>query len=152
VAVSAVLGLAGAILIARNETSQPGFQLSYRLARYLDGAVQGQERVLVLARPIPEDIASLYFEKALQTGGEEGLRQAELSLKAADLRPVNYQRLLAYSRLGSSRLLTPPATCGEWVAVWSDYPDAARELADAQPVEVLRSGPLSVSILRRRCE
>jgi hypothetical protein len=48
--------------------------------------------------------------------------------------------------------LTPPAACGEWVAVWSDYPDAARELAGAQPVEVLQSGPMSVTILRRRCQ
>jgi hypothetical protein len=152
VAISAVLGLAGAIMIARNETSQPGFQLSYGLAKYLDSAVQGQERVLVLAKPIPEDTATHYFEKALQTGGEEGLRQAQLSLKVDDLKPLNYQRLLVYSRLGSSRLLTPPASCGEWVAVWSDYPDAARELTGTQPVEVLRSGPMSVTILRRRCE
>src|SRR5258708_23115132 len=48
-------------------------------------------------------------------------------------------------------LLAPPANCGEWVAVWSDYPDAARELAAAQPVDVLRSGPMSVTILRRKC-
>jgi hypothetical protein len=152
VVVSAGLGLAGAILIARNETSRPDFQLSYRLAKYLDSAVQGQERVLVLAKPIPEDTATHYFEKVLQTGGEKGLRQAQLEVKPADLKPVNYQRVLVYSHLDRSRLLAPPAACGEWVAVWSDYPDAARELKGAQPVEVLRSGPMSVTILRRHCE
>jgi hypothetical protein len=152
VVVSAGLGLAGAILIARNETSRPDFQLSYRLAKYLDSAVQGQERVLVLAKPIPEDTATHYFEKVLQTGGEKGLRQAQLEVKPADLKPVNYQRVLVYSHLDRSRLLAPPAACGEWVAVWSDYPDAARELKGAQPVEVLRSGPMSVTILRRRCD
>jgi hypothetical protein len=151
VAVSAVLGLAGAIMIARNETSQPGFQLSYRLAKYLDGSVRGHERVLVLAKPIPDDIAAHYYEKALQTGGEEGLRQAELGLKADALRPLNYQRLLAYSRLGADQLLTPPAPCTEWEAVWSDYPEAAHELSGAQPVEVLQSGPMAVTILRRQC-
>ena len=151
VAISAVLGLAGAIMIARNETSQPDFQLPYRLAKFLDGAVQGQERVLVLAKPIPEDTATRYFEKALQTGGEEGLRQAQLGLRVDALKPLNYQRLLAYSRLGTNQLLTPPAPCTEWVAVWSDYPDAEHELEGRQPAEVLRSGPMSVSVLRRRC-
>jgi hypothetical protein len=151
VAVSAVLGLAGAIHIVRNESSNPDFQLSYRLAKYLDGAVQANERVLILARPMPEDVAAVYFRKALQTGGEAGLRQAQLDMKTADLRPMNYKRVLAYSRLGSSQLLAPPATCGEWVAVWSDFPDAARELAGARPVEVLQSGPMSVTVLRRQC-
>jgi hypothetical protein len=151
VAVSALIGLAGAILVARNAASSPDFQLSYRLAKYLDGAVQGHERVLILARPMP-DVTSVYFEKALQTDGEAGLRQAQLVMSKADLRPMDYKRVLAYSHLGSSQLLAPPATCGEWVAVWSDYPDVARELAGAQPVEVLQSGPMSVTVLRRRCE
>jgi hypothetical protein len=151
VAVSALIGLAGAIHVARNAASSPDFQLSYRLAKYLDGAVRGDERVLILAQPMP-DVTSVYFEKALQTGGEAGLRQAQLVMSKADLRPMDYKRVLAYSHLGSSQLLAPPATCGEWVAVWSDYPDAAHELAGAQPVQVLQSGPMSVTVLRRRCE
>jgi hypothetical protein len=152
VAISAALGVVGAIHIAQIQTSTPDFQLPYRLAKYLDGAVKDHERVLVLARPVPEDVANVYFEKVRRTGGEQGLRRAQLELKTSDLKPANYERLVAYSRLGSDRLLTPPATCGEWVVVWSDYPEAARELADAQPVEVLQSGPMSVTVLRRRCE
>jgi hypothetical protein len=151
VTVSATLGLAGAVWLARSETSKPEYQLSYRLAKYLDGAVQDHERVLILAQPPPAEMVDLYLEKARQTGGQEGLRRAQLIMKTVDFTAVNYQRVLAYSRLGRDHLLTPPAACGEWVAVWSDYPEAARELAGAQPVEVLRSGPLSVTILRRRC-
>ena len=69
--------------------------------------------------------------------------------KDAGMAGTDYNRLLVYSRLGRNRLLSPPAAGGEWVAVWSDYPDAKRTLAGAQPVTVPQSGPMSVTILRR---
>jgi hypothetical protein len=109
------------------------------------------ERALILSRPITVDMLQGYLTKAQQTGGEEGLRQARLELQQADLRGTDYARTVVHSHLSRDRLLAPPAGCGEWVAVWSDYPDAARELAGAQPVDVLRSGPMSVTILRRKC-
>ena len=42
------------------------------------------------------------------------------------------------------------AACGEWVAVWNDYPDATRELAAGTLVDV-RAGSESVTISRRNC-
>jgi hypothetical protein len=152
VALSVVLGAAGGHLYVWRETSKPDVQLSYQLARYLDGKVRTGERALILSQPITVDMLQGYLKKAQETGGEEGLRQARLELQQADLRGTDYSRVVVHSRLGRDRLLAPPATCGEWVAVWSDYPDAARELAGVQPVDVLRSGPLSVTILRRKCE
>jgi hypothetical protein len=150
-AVSVVLGAIGGHLYVWRETSKPDVQLSYQVAKYLDSKMRDGERALILSKPITEDMLQGYLSKAQQTGGEEGLRQARLELQQADLRGTDYSRVVVHSHLGHDRLLTPPATCGEWVAVWSDYPDAARELAGAQPVDVLRSGPLSVTILRRKC-
>ncbi len=152
VAVSVVLGAIGGHLYVWRETSKPDVQLSYRVATYLDGKMIAGERALILSKPITEDMLQSYLMKARQTGGEEGLRQARLELQQADMRGTDYQRLVVHSQLGRERLLAPPAMCGEWEAVWSDYPEAARELAGAQPVDVLRSGPLSVTILRRKCE
>jgi hypothetical protein len=151
VAVSVVLGAIGGHLYVWRETSKPDIQLSYRLAKYLDGKMQPGERALILSQPITEDMLQGYLKKAQETGGEEGLRQARLELRQADLAGTDYARVVVHSRLGRERLLAPPAACGEWVAVWSGYPDAARELTGAQPVDVLRSGPLSVTILRRKC-
>ena len=109
--------------------------------------MRDDERVLILSKPV--DDLHLYLDKAQETGGEEGLRQARLELQKAGTAGTDYNRLLIYSRLPRTRLLAPPETGGEWVAVWSDYPEAARELAGATPVEVLRSGGMSVTILRR---
>jgi hypothetical protein len=151
VAVSVVLGAIGGHLYVWRETSKPDHQLSYQLAKYLDSKMAAGERALILSRPITVDMLQGYLTKAQQTGGEEGLRQARLELQQADLRGTDYARTVVHSHLSRDRLLAPPAGCGEWVAVWSDYPDAARELAGAQPVDVLRSGPMSVTILRRKC-
>jgi len=152
VAVSVVLGAAGGHLYVWRETSKPDVQLSYRVAKYLDGKMKDRERALILSKPITEDMLQGYLTKAQQTGGEEGLRQARLELQQADLTGTDYARVVVHSRFGRDRLLAPPATCGEWTAVWSNYPDAARELAGVQPVDILRSGPLSVTILRRKCD
>ena len=85
---------------------------------------------------------------ARETGGEEGLSQARLELQKSDLSGTEFDRTLAQSRLGRSRLLAPPASCAEWNAVSDDDPKAAEVLAGAQPVDVLRSGPRCVDILR----
>jgi hypothetical protein len=151
VAASVVLGVAGAYWIVWRETSRPEIQLAYRLAKYLDVAVGDGQRALVLAKPITEDMTKDYLEKARETGGAEGLRQARIELQEVGLSGIDYQRVLVHSHLGRDRLLESPTACGEWVAVWSDYPDAARELAGAPPVQVLRSGPVSVTILQRHC-
>jgi hypothetical protein len=151
VAASVILGVAGGYWYVYRETSKPEVQLGYRLAKYLDNAVKDGERALVLSKPITEDSTRNYIEKARETGGEEGLRQARLELQKADLSGTDYQRTLVQSRLGRERLLAPPADCGEWVAVWDDYPDAAKALAGVQPVDVLRAGSRSVTIVRRQC-
>jgi hypothetical protein len=151
VAASMVLGVAGAYLLVWRETSRPEMQLAYRLAKYLDATVSDGQRALILAKPITEEMTKGYLEKAQETGGAEGLRQARIELQEVGLSGVDYQRVLVHSRLGGDRLLASPTACGEWVAVWSDYPDAARELAGASPVQLLRSGPMSVTILQRHC-
>ena len=150
VGLSAVLGIGGAFWYVHVATSAPDVQLDYRVAQYLDNSLRDGERVLILARPVTEDW-TLYLDKARKTGGKEGLRQAQLQLQELAAMAPDYQRVAVHSRLGRERLLAPPAPCGEWVAVWNNYPDVARELAVAEPVQVLRSGPMSVSILRRQC-
>lgn len=151
VVVSMVLGVAGAFWYAREESSKPEIQLAYRLAKFLDGAVRGDERVLILAAPITEETSRLYLDKVRETGGEEGVRQARIELREASAEPPDYQRVRVFSRLSRDRLSMPPAQCGEWVAVWSDYPDGARELSGARVVEVMRAGPLEVTVARREC-
>ncbi len=150
VGVSVVFGLAETYWYLRFETSRPQVDLAYQLAQYLDTEVRGDERVLVLAKPIEPEIQD-YLDKAHQTGGEEGLLRARLSLLEVDLSPPDYQRTLVHSRLGRDRLLSSPAECTQWIAVWSDYPDSARELDGAEPVRVLRAGPMSITIVRHQC-
>ncbi len=152
VAVSIALGVAAAFWYVHLETSKPEIQLAYRVARYLDGAMHGNERALILSKPISEETSRLYLDKARETGGEEGLRRARLELREASAEPPEYQRVRVFSRTPRERLLMPPPSgCAEWVVVWSDYPDAIHELDGASAVEVLRSGTMSVTILRRVC-
>jgi hypothetical protein len=150
VAASVLLGVAGAFWYVHLETSKPDIQLAYRLARFLDTTMHGHERALILAAPVTEETSRLYLDKVRETGGEEGLNQARLELQRASAAPPEYQRVQVYSKLSHELLLLPPA-CGEWVAIWNDYPDAAHELHGAKPVQVLRSGEMSVTIVRREC-
>lgn len=153
VAVSVAFGLVETYWYLRLETSRPQVELAYRLAQYLDTAVRGDERALILAKPIePIELRdSGYLRKAYQAGGDYGLLQARLGLLELDLSPPDFQRTLVHSRLGRDHLLSSPAACAQWIAVWSDYPDSARELGGAQPVRVLRSGSMSVTIVRHQC-
>ena len=148
VAVSVLLGVAGAWWYVHRETSKPDVDLGYRLAKYLDRAVHDNQRALILSKPITEESLHLYFEKAQETGGDEGLRQAHLELQKAHLSGTDFERTLAQSRLGRARLLAPPADCADWIAVWDNYPQASAVLSGVQPVDVLRSGPRTVTILR----
>jgi hypothetical protein len=152
VLISMVLGAAGAYLYMWRETSKPQVQLAYRLAKYLDGTVHENQRALILAQPIPEEMTQHYLERVRESDGEEGLRKAQLDIQELGIGGGDYQRLLVYSHLGRDRLLASPTACAEWVAVWSDYSSAARELAGRQPVQVLQSGPMSVTILQHDCD
>jgi hypothetical protein len=145
-----VWGIVGAIWYVRMESSVPHVQLDYRVARYLDGSLGAGERAVLFVPPIAEDQAQLYVDKAWKTGGPKGLRQAQRELQQFAATPPDYQRVVIYSRLGRQRLLVPPA-CGEWIAVWNQYPEAARELAGSKPVHIITTDDLTVSILRRRC-
>ncbi|MEO8657133.1 MAG: hypothetical protein ABI693_01615 [Bryobacteraceae bacterium] len=151
VGVSVVLGLAQALWYVRVQSSDSSTQVDYRLAQYLDRSVQRGERVLLLVPPSDREATGLFLEKARETGGEEGLRRAREELREVEATPFEFQRVVVYSRLGRDRFLKPPAPCGEWVAIWSRYPEAEGELAGARPVEVIRSGAEVVRVLRRDC-
>lgn len=151
VALSMVLGVAQAFWYVRGEVRQPEVQAAWGVARFLDQSVQPGERALLLTGPITEEASQLFLDKAQKTGGIEGLRRARVELQEMAGTPPDYQRTVVYSKLGRERLLAAPDGCAEWVAVWSGYPDAARELAGEEPVKVVRAGPKSVAILRRSC-
>jgi len=146
-----VLGAAGAYFYVWREISQPEVQLAYRLAKYLDGAVNDNQRSLILAKPIPEAAKQRYLERVRQSDGEEAMRKAQIEIQGLELGEVIIRGCWLYSHLGRDRLLASPTACAEWVAVWSDYPSAVSELAGRQPVQVLRCGPMSVTILEREC-
>jgi hypothetical protein len=152
VALSMILGIAEAFWYVRGQVHQPEVQAAWQVARFLDRSVRPGQRVLLLTGPIDAAAAQMYLNKALKTGGEEGLRQARLELQTVAPTPPDYQRTVVYSRLPREHLLAALSGCAEWVAVWSDYPDAERELAGGDPVKVIQSGPKSVAILRRSCK
>src|SRR5579872_2357376 len=140
---SVALGIAGTFWYAWLETSKPEIQLAWRLAKYLDANVHGSERALVLSKPVEN--LQLYLEKARVTGGDEGYRQAVREMEGSALNGSDYNRLLVYSNLPRDRLLTPPASTADWVAVWSDYPDARRAIGATTPAAVLTAGQMSVA-------
>src|SRR5205085_12173708 len=152
VTATTIIGVVGAWWYVHVETSRPDIQLAYRLARFLDGAVRNNDRVLILAKPVTEETSNLYLEKARQTGGEAGFQRAREELRQTTSEPPDFQRVRVYSHIPRERLLIPPAPCGEWIALWSDYPHVPETLSAARPVEILRSGPLSVLIIRAECK
>lgn len=162
-----VWGVYAANRFVARDTSDPRLQLSYRLARYLDANVHGDEKATVFARPIPQELIQDYLNRATRRGGAAGLEQAQRVLASVDTSPIDYQRTLAHSRLGRARLLSfgrpasgtaarPPDSAVKWVAVWSDFdpsdPAESKLLASltvgAIPVEVLREGSVSVAVYR----
>jgi len=161
-----LLGVYGGDRFLARETSAPNMQLSYNLARYLDGVLQEKERAIILAKRIPPRLVQDYLDKIYVQGGAAGLASARRVLLSMDTAPPEYQRTLVHSRLGKQRLLSfgrvavsewkPsewPDTHAEWIAVWSDFEPAnaleARiydQLKNRQPAQVMRSGDLSVSV------
>lgn len=88
VAASVVLGAAGAYFYVWREISQPEVQLAYRLAKYLDGAVNDNQRSLILAKPIPEAAKQRYLERVRQSDGEEAMRKAQIEIQGLELGEV----------------------------------------------------------------
>jgi hypothetical protein len=152
VVLSIVLGAAGAYWYVWRETHRPEVQLAYRLAKYLDSSVQDSQRAFVLAKPVDEEVVQRYLDRVRQSWGEEAWREAQIIIQEQGSAGTIYQRVLVHSRLGRDQLLSSRTGCAQWIAVWSDYPDATRELSIGHQVKVLRSGPMSVTILQRPCE
>ena len=144
------LGLAISLFMAdrfvNRETSDPRLKLCYELAQYLDQAVSGSEKVVVLAKPIAPAMLSRYLDKSEELGGVIGRRKAALALARLDTSPPDYQRTLVHSRLGKDRLrslaslplpeedarllagkpgheagLPPELDPPHWLVVWSDF-------------------------------
>jgi hypothetical protein len=146
--VGVAFGIWGAYRYVERESSDPHVLLAYRLAKYLDTAIQPGERVLILAPPWPAYVFNFYLDRARATGGEAQYQAALRTLAEADTSPPSYQRTLVHSRFDRDRLLWTPGTCTEWIAVWSDYspqPDLPT------PAKVLGAGDLRVNIARRTC-
>jgi hypothetical protein len=163
VALGFVWGVWDAHRFLVRDTSDPHVQLGYRLAGYLDANLKGNERVVILAPPVPPELVSMYLDKVAQLGGD--LERARRNLADSETTPPDYQRTLAHSRLGKSRILSlagnvygapPDLPAGvEWAALWSDFqPSNAVEaqfrasLAGKTPVETLRAGPLTIAVYR----
>jgi hypothetical protein len=131
----------------RRDTSEPHLQLSYELARYLDGTVRDGERVLILAAPPPPELLNAYFDKVRRRQGEVGIERARQVMAGMDTNPPDCQRTFVHSRLPRARFL-----CGageaEWIASWSDGPPFDPQ--GAAPVQVLRSGNFSVAVYQSR--
>ncbi len=149
VAAAVAFGAWGAYGYVKREASDPHLLLSYRLAKFLDTALQPGERALILAPPWPSHFFDFYLERARETGGEAGYQAAVRNLAESDMSPPSYQRTLIHSRFDRDRLLSDPGACTAWIAVWSDYSSPPRDLP--KPETMLRAGDLSVSVFRRNC-
>lgn len=145
----AALGIAWGVFDAhrflRRDTSEPHLRLSYRLARYIDGAVRERETAVILARPMPPELMRNYLDKVARRGGEPALRQARRVLESMDTSPPDYQRTLVHSRIGRHRLLSRPAPGAAWWFVWSDAPNPP-PASGMKQVETLSEGALRVVV------
>jgi hypothetical protein len=170
VALSAVMGLLMTTRFLQRETTVPALALAVEAAHYLDGAVQRDEQVAVLARPAGG--VERYLQGAEAKGGAEGRRAAIAILNQLENTPPDYQRILVHSHLGKERLrsyaslktgtgeqqetLVPGRTMErqpDWVVLWADFQssnDTESQLWKVvQPLKPLWSevnGELSVAI------
>ncbi len=151
VSASVVLGVAMAFWYVHGQTADPTVRLSYQVARTLDRSLAPGERALLLTRPLSTADVDLFLNKVKETGTPADRDEAAREIEQAAKAPPEFQRVVVQSRLAPGRLVPPPSSCTEWMVVWSDYPEAARALAGVQPLQVLRSGPLSATIVRRSC-
>jgi hypothetical protein len=148
---SVALGIAMAFWYIRTQTSFADLQLDYRVAQYLDRSLPPDQRVLLLTKPLTPELTLQYLSQVSKTGTPEDILEARREIQAAASTPPDYQRVVVYSHLNRNQFLASPTACAEWTVAWNEYPDAARALAGAPPVEILRSGPLSATVLRRHC-
>ncbi|HWZ33409.1 MAG TPA: glycosyltransferase family 39 protein [Bryobacteraceae bacterium] len=143
-------GVWGTYQYVAREDSDPRLQLSYRVAKFFDGALQPGQRALILSPPWDRQFFDFYLQRARETGGETRYQAAVRNLaENTDTSPPDYQRMLIHSRLDRSQLLNSSAGCTEWVAVWSDFSPPPQDVP--APIEVLRAGDLSVRISQRVC-
>ena len=148
VALAGVLfGIIGSYRLVSREASEPRLELSYRLAKFFDHALQPGERALILSPPWPAGTFDFYLQRARETGGEKGYEAAKQNLKEADTSPPDYQRTLIHSRFDRDRLLWSADTCTAWLAIWSDYESPLPD----PPQTVLQAGGLTVKIGKRAC-
>ncbi len=145
-----VFGIGGSYRFVANEAADPRLQLSYRLARFFDHALEPGQRALILSPSWPPHTFDFYLQRARETGGEAGYAAAVRNLADADMSPSDYQRTLIHSRFDRDRLVSSADSCTDWIAVWSDYPSPPRDLP--APETVLRAGNLAVRISHRACK
>jgi hypothetical protein len=148
----AILGLmwcvADAHRVLRRDTSDPHLQIGYQLAQYLDRSVGRNEKVLIVTKPLPEEMIQDYLGKVRRRQGEKGVLQARQMMSGMDTSTPDCQRTIVQSRIGKPRLACEgnPADM-QWIAIWSDagttVSTAGRTLQDT-----LRSGALCVDIYR----
>ena len=145
-----MFGIWGSYRFVANEAADPRLQLSYRLAKFLDHALEPGQRALILSPPWPPLTFDFYLQRARETGGEAGYAAAVRNLSDADMSPPDYQRTLIHSRFDRDRLVSSTDSCTDWIAVWSDYASPPRDLP--APETVLRAGNLAVRISHRVCK
>jgi hypothetical protein len=148
-AVGVLFGIWGSYRYVQREAEDPHLLLSYRLAKFLDTALEPSQHALILAPPWPSHTFDFYLQQARETGGEAGYQAAVRNLAESDQSPPAYQRTLIHSRFDRDRLLWKEDQCTEWVAIWSDY---STPQPDSSPPEtILHAGDLSVAIRRLNC-
>ncbi|HVN77717.1 MAG TPA: hypothetical protein VMW38_01855 [Terriglobia bacterium] len=147
-----VLGLTWSVVdvhrFLRRDTGDPHLQLSYQLAQYLDRSAGKEEKILILVKPLPEDMIQEYLDRVRLRQGEAGVARAKQIMAGMDISPPDCQRTIIHSRIGKPRMSCSgdPAD-KEWIAVWSD----SGSIISTEPRVLrttLRSGPLSVQVYR----
>jgi hypothetical protein len=148
----AILGLIWCAVDAnrflRRDTSDPHLQMSYQLAQYLDRSVGEQEKVLIVVKPVSEEMMQEYLEKVRLKQGEAGVAKAREMMAGMDISPPDCQRTIVHSQIGKPRL-----TCSgnpidtQWIAVWSDSGTTVNT-AGRTLRATLRSGTLVVEVFR----
>lgn len=166
---AAVIGFAWSIWDAdrfiRRDTTAPNLQLSYRLAEYLDAAVDSSERAILLTKPV--EIES-YLSKVERRGGKRALAEARRVLASVNATPPDYQRTVIHSRAAKDRFVSLSANVlasyedtvdwpsdVTWVARWSDFQprnraeeELSRALDGLEPRIRLESGDRTILVYK----
>ncbi len=83
--------------------ADPELKTDYEIARYLAGK---NARALIFAAPLSPELMHNYLMNVEKWSGPKGRRKAEQLLKEAETTPIDYQRVLTYSWLGSERVIS----------------------------------------------